>query len=82
MPELISPLELSQEEISSDSQEALHEVDLDAVRDLVLRAHPDVVPELVAGDSVAALLASVEPVRSAYVHCGYPLPTISDHQHP
>lgn len=67
MPEFISPLELSQEEISPDSQGALHEVDLDAVRDLVLRAHPDVVPELVAGDSVAALLASVEPARSAYV---------------
>lgn len=41
-------------------------VDLDAVRELVLRAHPDVVPELVTGDSVAALIASVEPARAAY----------------
>jgi hypothetical protein len=40
--------------------------DLDAVRELVLRAHPDVVPELIAGDSIAALLASVEPARAAW----------------
>ena len=31
-----------------------------------LRAHPDVVPELVTGGSVAELLASVEPARAAY----------------
>ena len=40
--------------------------DLAAVRELVLRAHPDVVPELVAGESVEALLASVEPAQAAY----------------
>jgi hypothetical protein len=39
---------------------------LDAVRELVLRAHPDVVPEMIAGDSVEALLASVEPARAAW----------------
>jgi hypothetical protein len=32
----------------------------------VLRAHPDVVPELIAGDSIEALLASVEPAEAAY----------------
>lgn len=42
------------------------DADLAAVRELVLRAHPDVVPELVAGDTVDALLASVEPARAAY----------------
>jgi hypothetical protein len=40
--------------------------DLEEVRKLVLLAHPDVVPELVTGETVAALLASVEPARSAY----------------
>lgn len=40
--------------------------DLDAVRELVLRAHPDVVPELIDGDSIEALLASVEPARAAW----------------
>ena len=40
--------------------------DLAAVRELVLRAHPDVVPELIGGDSVDALLASVEPAQVAY----------------
>ena len=41
-------------------------VDLGRVRDLVLQAHPDVVPDLVQGASLDALLASVEPARSAY----------------
>lgn len=40
--------------------------DFDAVRELVLRAHPDVVPDLVTGDSIADLIASVEPARAAY----------------
>lgn len=40
--------------------------DLAAIRDLVLRAHPDTVPELIAGESITALLASVEPARDAY----------------
>lgn len=42
------------------------DVELAAVRELVLRAHPDVVPELVAGSSVGELVASVEAAREAY----------------
>lgn len=40
--------------------------DLAAVRDLALRAHPDAVPELVVGASIADLVASLEPARAAY----------------
>ena len=40
--------------------------DHSAIRELVLRAHRDVVPELVEGDTVDALLASIEPARAAY----------------
>ena len=40
--------------------------DLGKVRDLVLKAHPDVVPDLVRGGSVDELIASVEPARGAY----------------
>ncbi|HEY7035089.1 MAG TPA: hypothetical protein VH482_27360 [Thermomicrobiales bacterium] len=40
--------------------------DLAAVRELILRAHPDVVPELVTGSTVAELTASVEAARAAY----------------
>ena len=40
--------------------------DLGKVRDLVLKAHPDVVPDLVRGNSVDELIGSVEPARSAY----------------
>lgn len=40
--------------------------DLAVIRDLLLKAYPDVVPDLVNGDSTASLLASVEPAREAY----------------
>ena len=40
--------------------------DLPAVRALILAAYPDVVPDMVAGTTVAALLASVEGARAAY----------------
>lgn len=36
------------------------------LRDLVVQAHPDVVPELVVGSSLDELLASVETARAAY----------------
>jgi hypothetical protein len=40
--------------------------ELGRVRDLVLQAHPDVVPDLVRGSSLDELMASVEPARGAY----------------
>lgn len=40
--------------------------DLTTVRDLILRAHPDVVPELVSGGTIAELTAAIEPARAAY----------------
>ncbi len=40
--------------------------DLAAVRELALRAYPETVPELVGGESVAALLGSLEPAAAAY----------------
>ena len=40
--------------------------DLAAIRELALRAYPETVPELVAGDNVTALLASLEPAAAAY----------------
>jgi hypothetical protein len=39
---------------------------LAAVRELVLKAHPDVVPELITGSTVAELTASIEPARAAF----------------
>lgn len=41
-------------------------VDQDLIRDLILRAHPDVVPDLIQGETVTDLLASVEPARNAF----------------
>jgi hypothetical protein len=40
--------------------------DLGRVRELVLKAHPDVVPDLIRGDSFDDLMASIEPARAAY----------------
>jgi hypothetical protein len=39
---------------------------IDTVRDLVLRAYPNVVPELVRGDTLDDLLASIEPASTAF----------------
>lgn len=67
MPELISPLELLQDErVEEPEPEISATTDMEVVRELVLRAHPDVVPELIAGNSVEAILASVESARAAY----------------
>lgn len=40
--------------------------ELAAVREVVLRAYPETVAELVGGESVAAVLASIEPAAAAY----------------
>lgn len=40
--------------------------DLSLVRDLVIKAHSDVVPELIFGDSVASIIASIGPSQAAY----------------
>ena len=40
--------------------------DLAAVRELALRAYPETVPELVGGDTVEAILGSLEPAAAAY----------------
>ncbi len=71
MPETISPFDLPPDDVPvqdvADPPEGPGpDQDLDAVRELVLRANPDVVPELVAGESIADLIASVEPARAAY----------------
>jgi hypothetical protein len=57
------PTAHSQQPIASSQQPT---TDLGKVRELVLKAHPDVVPDLIAGSSVDELIASVEPARSAY----------------
>lgn len=51
---------------SQSETPATSAAELATVRDLVIKAHPDVVPELIAGNSIAELQASVEPARTAY----------------
>ncbi len=48
-------------ETAGDDREVLQRV-----RELVLQAHREVVPELIAGASLTELLASIEPARAAY----------------
>lgn len=52
--------------ISAETEPAPEVADLTAIRKLVLRAHPDVVPELIGGESIEALLASVAPAEAAF----------------
>ena len=40
--------------------------DLERVRDLILAAHPDVVPELIGGATVQEMVASIDGARGAY----------------
>jgi hypothetical protein len=46
--------------------ETTETAELDAVRQVVLAAYPDSVPELIRGETVPELLASIEPARAAY----------------
>src|SRR5215213_1521510 len=57
------PIANSQQPIATSLQPP---ADLTKVRELVLKAHPDVVPDLVACSAVDELIASVEPARTAY----------------
>lgn len=41
--------------------------DLDQVRNLILASHTDLVPELVQGDSITNLVASIQPARAAFI---------------
>ena len=58
--------ESGQEQRPEAGEQAMTAEDLAAVRELALRAHPDAVPELVGGGSVAEVIASLEPARAAY----------------
>lgn len=71
MTGLISPLETIASDDPSSAPETSGDTprpvdDLSLVRELVLKAHPDVVPELIGGDSVAAIVASISPAQTAY----------------
>ena len=60
----------AEESVASNEARPTSEVpaatDLDAIRALVLRAHPDVIPELIDGVSIGEMLDSIEPARDAY----------------
>ena len=49
--------------------------DIAAVRAVVLTAYPDSIPELVQGETIAELLASVESARAAYARVAETLPS-------
>ena len=54
---------------------ALTPEDLAATRDLVLRAHPNVVAALIQGTTVAELIASIGPASAAYAAVSQQLAT-------
>lgn len=48
--------------------------DLVQVRELIQRTHPDTVSELITGESIADLIASIEPARAAYSRVAESIP--------
>jgi hypothetical protein len=58
--------ELITEELDGDSVEQLRAESIAIVRDLILKGNPDLVPDLVRGETLAELMDSVEPARAAY----------------
>lgn len=58
----------------NENDNTLETNDLVAVREVVLHAYPDCVPELVTGKTVTELLASVEPARAAYARVAASVP--------
>lgn len=51
--------------------------ELASVRDLIRRTHPDTVPELITGETIADLLASIEPARAAYTRVAASIPPVT-----
>lgn len=70
MPEEITVEEST--EIAQESEPAVEPsdpvpaLDLAQVRDLIIAAHPDVVPEMIFGASFDELMTSIQPARDAY----------------
>ena len=58
--------ELVVEDVEFGDVERLRAESIAIVRDLILKGNPDLVPELVQGETLAELMDSVEPARSAY----------------
>ena len=52
--------------LTNESNAPSNTTELDAVREIVRKAHPQAVAELIAGDSVAAILESVPAAEAAY----------------
>jgi hypothetical protein len=63
---VVETVDVQTEAVSTPAAVMPAETDLGKVRELVLKAHPDIVPDLVVGSSVDELIASVEPARTAY----------------
>lgn len=50
------------------------EDDLAQVRQLILTSHPDTVPELVTGATIAEIIASIGPAQAAYQRVAESIP--------
>ena len=53
-------------ELDSGEIERLRAESIAIVRDLILKGNPDLVPDLVRGETLTELMDSVEPARAAY----------------
>lgn len=60
--EIDLPLAASEDVVA----EVLATEEISAVRELIVKLHPAIVPELITGDSIEALISSIEPAQDAY----------------
>lgn len=60
------PLTRSETPSPEEATPSIAADDLAAVRELIVRTHADVVPELIGGATIGALLASIAPAQEAF----------------
>ena len=58
--------EFVETELDSSEIEQLRSESIAIVRDLILKGNPDLVPDLVRGETLTELMDSVEPAKAAY----------------
>jgi hypothetical protein len=58
--------ETNTDELEAEDGEALRGESIGIVRELILKANPDLVSDMVRGETLTELMDSVEPARAAY----------------
>ena len=66
VPDDIEPFVADESFVENEELNRLRSESNQIVRDLILKGNPDLVPELVRGETLSELMNSIEPARSAF----------------